>query len=63
MTEALADETQVNAAPASAIRYERDAEGIVTLTMDDPNGSVNLMNEAFSYLTTWQEKHGGDGEP
>lgn len=47
MTEALADETQVNAAPASAIRYERDAEGIVTLTMDDPNGSVNLMNEAF----------------
>ena len=47
MTEALADETQVNAAPESAIRYERDAEGIVTLTMDDPNGSVNLMNEAF----------------
>ncbi len=47
MTEALADETQANAAPASAIRYERDAEGIVTLTMDDPNGSVNLMNEAF----------------
>ena len=29
------------------IRYERDDEGIVTLTMDDPSGSVNLMNEAF----------------
>ena len=47
MTEALADEKQVNAAPESAIRYARDAEGIVTLTMDDPSGSVNLMNEAF----------------
>ena len=32
---------------AGAIRYERDAEGIVTLTIDDPNGPVNLMNQAF----------------
>ena len=47
MTEVLAETAQANAAPANAIRYERDAEGIVTLTMDDPNGSVNLMNDAF----------------
>ncbi len=31
----------------SAIRYDRDADGIVTLTIDDPNGSVNVMNELF----------------
>lgn len=39
--------TQQTDTPASAIRYERDADGIVTLTMDDPSGSVNLMNAAF----------------
>jgi len=32
---------------SSTIRYDRGADGIVTLTMDDPGGSVNLMNEAF----------------
>lgn len=32
---------------ANAIRYERGADGLVTLTMDDPHGSVNLMNAAF----------------
>ena len=42
MTEVLTDAVQ-----ASAIHYERDAEGIVTLMMNDPTGSVNLMNEAF----------------
>lgn len=31
----------------TAIRYERDAEGVVTLTMDDPANAVNLMNAAF----------------
>ena len=40
-------QTQDSAALATAIRYERDAHGIVTLTMDDPSGSVNLMNAAF----------------
>ncbi|MGC4109983.1 MAG: 3-hydroxyacyl-CoA dehydrogenase NAD-binding domain-containing protein [Nocardioides sp.] len=33
---------------ATAIRYEQDAEGIVTLVMDDPNASANTMNEAFA---------------
>ncbi len=32
---------------AAVIHYERDTEGIVTLTIDDPNGPVNLMNQAF----------------
>ncbi|OIJ66003.1 3-hydroxyacyl-CoA dehydrogenase NAD-binding domain-containing protein [Streptomyces mangrovisoli] len=32
---------------ASAISYARDADGIVTLTLDDPTSSVNTMNDAF----------------
>ncbi len=36
----------------STIRYERDDEGVVTLTMDDPSGSVNLMNAAFEASLT-----------
>ncbi len=31
----------------STIKYDRDSEGIVTLTLDDPNQSANTMNEAF----------------
>lgn len=30
-----------------AIRYSRDTDGIVTLTIDNPTGSVNIMNEQF----------------
>ena len=29
------------------IRYDRDDDGIVTLTLDDPNQSANTMNEGF----------------
>ncbi len=29
------------------IRYEKDDEGIVTLTMDDPAGSANTMRNQF----------------
>ena len=32
---------------APAVRYEKDADGIVTLTLDDPNASANTMNEAY----------------
>src|SRR5690242_625042 len=31
----------------SAVRYERDSEGIVTLTLDDPTASANTMNELY----------------
>ncbi|XVX19574.1 3-hydroxyacyl-CoA dehydrogenase NAD-binding domain-containing protein [Actinomycetota bacterium] len=31
----------------STIRYDKDAEGIVTLTLDDPNQSANTMNDDF----------------
>ncbi|MGI8523619.1 MAG: enoyl-CoA hydratase-related protein, partial [Nocardioides sp.] len=31
----------------TAVRYERDAEGIVTLTLDDPTASANTMNELY----------------
>ncbi len=32
---------------SSAVRYERDADGIVTLTLDDPTSSANTMNELY----------------
>ena len=32
----------------STIRWERDADGIVVLTLDDPNQSANTMNAATS---------------
>ena len=31
----------------SAVRYERDADGIVTLTLDDPTASANTMNDIY----------------
>src|SRR5689334_3125751 len=33
---------------SSAIRYEKDADGIVTLTMDDPTAGANTMNEVYT---------------
>jgi 3-hydroxyacyl-CoA dehydrogenase / enoyl-CoA hydratase / 3-hydroxybutyryl-CoA epimerase len=33
--------------PDSTIRWEQDADGIVILTMDDPNQSANTMNQAY----------------
>ncbi len=31
-----------------AVRYDRDADGIVTLTLDDPQASANTMNERYA---------------
>jgi 3-hydroxyacyl-CoA dehydrogenase/enoyl-CoA hydratase/3-hydroxybutyryl-CoA epimerase len=31
----------------NTIAWDKDADGIVTLTMDDPSGSANVMNEAY----------------
>jgi 3-hydroxyacyl-CoA dehydrogenase / enoyl-CoA hydratase / 3-hydroxybutyryl-CoA epimerase len=31
----------------SAVRYERDPDGVVTLTLDDPGASANTLNEAY----------------
>jgi len=31
----------------TAVRYDRDADGIVTLTLDDPNQSANTMNDLY----------------
>ena len=30
----------------TAIRWEKDADNIVVLTLDDPNQSANTMNDA-----------------
>src|SRR3954449_10531024 len=32
----------------STIRWDRDDDGIVVLTLDDPNQSANTMNEAYA---------------
>src|SRR6185437_5313444 len=32
----------------NTIQRHRDADGIVTLTLDDPTGSVNVMNEHYA---------------
>ena len=32
----------------SAVKYDIDADGIVTLTLDDPNQSANTMNELYA---------------
>ena len=31
----------------STIRWDKDADGVVLLTLDDPNASANTMNEAY----------------
>ena len=31
----------------TAVRYEQDGDGIVTLTLDDPTASANTMNELY----------------
>jgi len=32
----------------NTIQWEKDADGIVTLTLDDPTGSANVMNEHYA---------------
>ncbi len=32
---------------ASAVRFDKDADGIVTLTLDDPTASANTMNDLY----------------
>ncbi|MGH3362190.1 MAG: hypothetical protein ACRDOM_07000, partial [Nocardioides sp.] len=36
----------------TAVRYERDGAGIVTLTLDDPTASANTMNELYQESMT-----------
>jgi 3-hydroxyacyl-CoA dehydrogenase/enoyl-CoA hydratase/3-hydroxybutyryl-CoA epimerase len=33
--------------PQTAVRYQRDTDGIVTLTLDDPTASANTMTELY----------------
>ena len=39
--------TQTDTSQTSAVRYERDTDGIVTLVLDDPTSSANTMNELY----------------
>src|ERR1700756_765174 len=34
--------------PENTIQWDKDVDGIVTLTMDDPTGSANVMNEHYA---------------
>ena len=34
-------------AQQSAVRYDKDTDGIVTLTLDDPTQSANTMNRLY----------------
>ena len=34
----------------TAVRYDRDSDGIVTLTLDDPTASANTMNELYQSI-------------
>ena len=34
-------------AQQSAVRWEKDSDGIVVLTLDDPTQSANTMNELY----------------
>ncbi len=33
---------------STAVRYDRDADGVVTLTLDDPHQSANTMNQLYA---------------
>src|SRR6201997_332128 len=37
-----------NTVTENPIQWDKDADGIVTLTLDDPTGSANVMNEHYS---------------
>ena len=39
--------TTTDQSTATAVRYDKDADGIVTLTLDDPTASANTMNEIY----------------
>src|ERR1700757_5485624 len=36
-----------NTVTENTIQWDKDADGIVTLTLDDPTGSANVMNEHY----------------
>ena len=35
-------------AESTTIRWDQDADGVVVLTLDDPNQSANTMNRAYA---------------
>jgi 3-hydroxyacyl-CoA dehydrogenase/enoyl-CoA hydratase/3-hydroxybutyryl-CoA epimerase len=40
--------TRPEAPRSNTIRWEQDPDGIVVLTLDDPDQSANTMNQAYS---------------
>src|ERR1700734_53300 len=44
----MPENTIAKAMPENTIQWDKDADGIVTLTLDDPTGSANVMNEHYA---------------
>ena len=47
MTDMVSTSSTSSTSEETAVRYERDRDGIVTLTLDDPTASANTMNELY----------------
>src|SRR5262245_52664056 len=45
-------ETMTTDRAAGTIRYEADADGVVTLVLDDPSSSANTMNDRYAESMT-----------
>ncbi len=43
----MSTSTTAHSDEQSAVKYDKDADGIVTLTLDDPTASANTMNEIY----------------
>ncbi len=44
----MTDTATVSGVTGLGVRYEKDADNIVNLVLDDPNASANTMNEAYA---------------
>ena len=44
----MSTDTAAQTPAVTAVRYDKDADGIVTLTLDDPTQSANTMNELYA---------------
>src|SRR6476646_7257276 len=43
----MTDVVSTSSTTDTAVRYDKDADGIVTLTLDDPTASANTMNDLY----------------
>jgi CTP:molybdopterin cytidylyltransferase MocA len=46
-TQTSEETSMTETAQQSAVRWDKDSDGIVVLTLDDPTQSANTMNELY----------------